>query len=92
MPVTGLVAHLTADPRAWPRAIERLAADPRVTLGPQEGAKLALVTETERADEDAELFTELARIEGVLSIFVVFHDFSDVGGVEGTVPRRWGRT
>lgn len=91
MPVTGLVAHLTDDAREQARTLERLAADPRVTLGPREGPKLALVTETERAEEDAELFGELSRIDGVLQLFVVFHDFSDVGGVEGTVPRRWGR-
>lgn len=89
MPVTGLVAQLSGDPAGWPATLERLRRDPRVTLGPREGPKVAVVTETDRSEEDALLFAELAATEGVAQLFVVFHDFSDVPEVEGTVPRRF---
>ncbi|MBX3272501.1 MAG: hypothetical protein KF729_19740 [Sandaracinaceae bacterium] len=88
MPVTGLVAHLRGDPSGWPETIARLGADARVTVGPREGGRVALVTETTAAAEDAALFAALEATEGVSQLFVVFHDFSDVPEIEGTVPRR----
>ncbi len=91
MPITGLVAHLSDDPALRAEALESLRAHPRVTVGPIEGARAALVTETERAEDDPVLFESLGALPGVLLVSVVFHDFSDVGGIEGTVPRRFGK-
>lgn len=91
MPVTGLVAHLSEDASTRAETRAALEAHPAVTVGPERGPKLALVTETERAEDDPVLFRELQSLAGVRLLSVVFHDFSDVEGMEGTVPKRWGR-
>ncbi|GAB5549069.1 MAG: hypothetical protein SangKO_088290 [Sandaracinaceae bacterium] len=72
-------------------ALDGLRARPEVSVGPVDADRVALVTETARAEDDPALFAALADLPGVELLHVVFHDFSDVGGVEGTVPKRFGR-
>jgi len=89
MPVTGLAATLTEDARERDRALDALARDARVTVGPREGGRVALVLATDTADEDRDLLQTLRALPGVALVHVVFHDFSDVERFEGTPPKRW---
>lgn len=80
MPVSGVVVVLTPEPAARAAALEALARDPRVTLGPSEGDSRAAVLESSSTPECGELVRELEAIEGVLAVRPVFHDFSDEVG------------
>jgi len=77
MPISGLVLTLIDEPAARARALEALSAEPRVTLGQEFGARLAVVTETATLGESRDLAESLIDIEGVALLEVVMVDFSD---------------
>jgi nitrate reductase NapAB chaperone NapD len=77
MPVSSIVVVLSPDLEARREALATLAADPRVTLGPMERDRLAVVTESTDTRACTAHLAELEALPGVLAVQPVFHDFSD---------------
>jgi hypothetical protein len=79
MPVSGLVLTLESPENQAP-VLARLGADSRITIGPQRGPHLPVVTETRSSQEGEALVEELFHIPGVCFVDVVTIDFSDEEG------------
>jgi len=77
MPVSGVVVVLSHEPEARAQALAALAVDPRVTMGPVQVDRLAVVTESPDTRACTEHLEELGPLPGVLAVQPVFHDFSD---------------
>ncbi len=77
MPVSGVVVVLSPEPEARAQALAALAGDPRVTMGPVQVDRLAVVTESTDTRACTEHLEELGLLPGVLAVQPVFHDFSD---------------
>lgn len=88
MPVSGLVLTLSPDLDMRSTAIERIVADPRVTLGKPLGGSLPAVTATDTMEDHEALWNELLSIEGVLMIRLAYHDFSDIEEFDTPRPPR----
>ena len=72
MAISGLVVILDDDADAAGRAIQSLAADPRLTVGERAGSRIPLVAETPSAEDDAALWSDLLATPGVKSVDVTF--------------------
>jgi hypothetical protein len=70
MPVSGLV--LTLDTDRIDQTLAVLARDPRVTLGPREGHRLALALETDDRVADERAWEELRAVPGVTWIDLAY--------------------
>jgi hypothetical protein len=79
MPISGLVITLESLESHAP-LLERLEADPRISVGPQQGHRLPVVTDTAGSEEGEELVRELSSVPGVCFVDVVTIDFSDEEG------------
>jgi hypothetical protein len=75
MVVSALVVTLHSDADNRAAALARLAADPRLELGPCHRDRLPVVSETESTAAGAELVDELHAIVGVARVDVVSIDF-----------------
>lgn len=85
MPISGLVITLDAETCKRLQALERLASDPRLTLGTPVGSCLPVVAETRTLAEGEALVEDLGRREDIVFVDVVSVDFTDeVGQFEGT--------
>lgn len=76
MAVSALVVTLPQDPEIRGVLFERLARDPRVTIGDAIRDRLPIVTEMPNAREGAALVDDLERLAGV-RVDVVAIDFTD---------------
>lgn len=83
MPVVGMVLTLSEDAVAAERARAWLAGDPRFTLGPAEGRRLAAVLDTPDRAADAAAWEAVRDLDGLLSAEPVYADFSDCTAPEG---------
>ncbi len=77
MPVSSVVVVLSSEPEARRAALQALGSDPRVTVGPMEHDRLAVVTESADTRACTAHLAELEALPGVLAVQPVFHDFSD---------------
>ena len=77
MPVSGVVVILSSEPLAQSRALERLACEPALTLGPLHQHALPLVVESASTEACTATLRALEALDGVLAVRPVFHDFSD---------------
>jgi hypothetical protein len=75
MPISGLV--LTLEHGSVLHVAEKLAADPRLTLGTPESSWLPIAAETRTLSDGEDLVVELLRVPGVLHVDVVTVDFED---------------
>lgn len=76
MAISGLVLTLGDDARGI-EALERLARDPRLTLGDRFGSRLAVVAETNGIEADRDLWDDLRALPGVLSVELSFVQFDE---------------
>lgn len=70
MPISGLV--LTLDLGHLEATLAALSADPRVTVGPREGHRLALALETESQAADKAAWAELRALPGITWIDLAY--------------------
>lgn len=75
MVVSALVVTLHGDAEIRAATLARLAADPRLELGPCHRDRLPVVSETASTAAGAELVDELQAIAGVARVDVVSIDF-----------------
>ena len=75
MVVSALVVTLDPEPGRLAAALARLAADPRLELGPRHRERLAVVSETATTKASVELVDELQATVGVARVDVVSIDF-----------------
>jgi hypothetical protein len=75
MVVSALVVMLSAEPAHRARALDALAADPRLTLGELVRDRLPVVAESASASAGVTLCDQLAAREGVVRVDVVSIDF-----------------
>ena len=87
MPVSALVITLPEAPEARSEALAWLERDARLTLGPRDGRRLAVVAETHDERQDALLFESLLAWPG-LGVDLVSYDFSDLESVTALPERR----
>ncbi|MCA9263469.1 MAG: hypothetical protein KDA60_06450 [Planctomycetales bacterium] len=75
MPVSGLVVSLCDE--AGPRAetLDEIGREPRITVGTLTGQRLAVVLDTESADDDRRLWDWLHALPGVAFVDVAFVGF-----------------
>jgi hypothetical protein len=83
MPITALVLSLDEDAARRAVAVEWLATDPRLTLGPLAGPKLPVVAETRDLMESEQLVEQLLEAPGVSFVDLVMVDFSEEESAEG---------
>jgi hypothetical protein len=76
MPISGLVITLERLESRTP-LLARLEADPRISVGPPQGLRLPVVTDTPDSEEGEALVRELFSLPGVCFVDVVSIDFSD---------------
>jgi hypothetical protein len=75
MVVSALVITLSSDPALRARALEHLAADSRLTLGPPCRDRLPVVAESRSTHDGAALFDALGTADGVVRVDLVSIDF-----------------
>lgn len=75
MVVSALVVTLEAEPARHAAALARLAADPRLELGPLHRERLPVVSETATTADSVLLVDELQALAGVARVDVVSIDF-----------------
>lgn len=75
MVVSALVVTLTAEPAPQAAALARLAADPRLVLGPRHRERVPVVSETATTAASVVLVDELQALDGVARVDVVSIDF-----------------
>ncbi len=78
MPIIGAVAFLSPDPQLRAHALQALAADPDVELGPLGGPRQPLVLDTPDRSADKAASHRIRSIPGVLDIVVAYADLSDL--------------
>jgi hypothetical protein len=77
MPIAGLVLTLSDSPAEVASTRARLAADPRITVGASDGARVPVVTDTADSEEERALVDALCAEPGVRFVEVSFHAFDD---------------
>jgi nitrate reductase NapAB chaperone NapD len=77
MPVSGLVVSLSPQSELRAAAIASLGREPRIEIGVVESGKMAIVVDTESADEDKQLWNWLHTIPGVVFVDVVMVGFEE---------------
>jgi hypothetical protein len=78
MPISGLVVTLLADEATRARTKRGWGADARITVGPEAGDRVALVTEAPSLSASRDLAEEIAGLEGVALVEIVSVDLSDL--------------
>ena len=93
MPIAGLVVTLCDDDALSSCALEQLARDARVTVGPRGRArKVPLVSDTATLDEQQDVWRSVANTPGILLVDLVYEDFSDVDSfTSDELPKRFAR-
>jgi hypothetical protein len=77
MPVSGLVVSLCQEPQARAEAIEAIGREPRITMGTQEGNRLAVVLDTDSSQQDQQIWQWLRSLPGVSLLEVAFVGFEE---------------
>ncbi len=75
MPVSGLVVSLADDQQSRDSAIDAIAAQPGIEIGPTRSDCLTIVTDTDSRREDKRLWDWLCRLPGVRQVEVAFVGF-----------------
>lgn len=78
MPISSWVLTLSPNEATTAHALEALAGDARVTMGPRTGDRAPMVLDTATPEEDAALCRTVQALPGVSSLVLVMVDFSDV--------------
>jgi hypothetical protein len=77
MTVSALVLTLSPDPVVRASVLDRLRADPRLTVGQRVLDRLPVVAETASCAEGSALVEALDELDGVVRIDVIAIDFSE---------------
>lgn len=75
MPVSGLVVSLRDEPQLRAEALAAIRREARITIGPFEANRLAIVVDTASSDEDRQLWDWLGSQSGVSYVEVAFVGF-----------------
>ena len=75
MPISGLSIVLSPDAQCAEQACEAIGREPRIEVGERQGARLAIVSETQSTDEDKQLWNWLWDLPGVAHVDVAFIHF-----------------
>jgi nitrate reductase NapAB chaperone NapD len=79
MPVSGLVVSLCKEARPRAEAIEKMAQEPRITVGALAANRLAIVLDTASSEEDKQLWDWLNALPGVTFVQVAFVGYEPKG-------------
>ncbi|QQE09993.1 hypothetical protein JD969_10730 [Planctomycetota bacterium] len=79
MPVSGLNITITDKPHITSKLLENISRDPSFEIGLHEGNHLAVVLETNDAQQDKHKHRWLSQLPGVIHIDVVFIYFDEHG-------------
>lgn len=77
MAISGVVLTLNPDPEVRRVCIEALANEPSLTLGEEQGDRLAAVIDTPTIREGYRAWDRIAQVEGVLLLEMVCVDYED---------------
>lgn len=93
MPVSGLVITFSSDIADHGRIVEQLAGEPAIDIGEAQGAKLAIVVDTDSRERDREIWHWVRDLPGVAMVDVAFVGFEEESGASiksgpGDLPKR----
>lgn len=78
MPISSLIIRTTTERAA--EVAEVANAIEGVSVTDIQGANLVTVTETDSRQDDKKLWDQLEKIEGVIAVDAIYHNFEDLEG------------